>query len=290
MQAADASTAPVAGTLYVVATPIGNLGDMTHRALEVLGAVDGILAEDTRHSAGLLQHYGIATPVRSYHEHSDEGLAGQLLERLASGESLALISDAGTPLIADPGYKLVSQARARAIPVVPIPGSCALVAALSVAGLPTDRFRFEGFLPAKAQARRKRLEQLQGESATLVFYESPHRIEEALEALAQVLGSERRAVLARELTKRFESVLDGDLADLYERVQTDRNQRRGELVIIVAGCESEQSLDEREADRVLRILLEALPASQAAALAAQITGQRKKALYQRALGLKPPAN
>ena len=277
----------VAGTLYVVATPIGNLGDITQRAVDTLSAVDGILAEDTRHSAVLLNHYRIDTPLRSYHEHSDASVAGALLDRLAGGESLALISDAGTPLIADPGYKLVNQARERGIPVVPIPGACAMVAALSVAGLPTDRFRFEGFLPAKAEARRKRLEGLQGESASLLFYESPHRIEAALQAMVETFGASRRAVIARELTKRFESLLDGTLDELLEQVRSDRNQRRGELVIVVAGSEAEDAGDQAESDRILRILLDALPASQAASLAAQITGQRKKALYQRALALKP---
>ncbi len=289
MHPEEASTAVVAGTLYVVATPIGNLGDITRRALDVLAGVDAIIAEDTRHSAVLLNHYGIRTPLRSYHEHSDSGVAEHLLDRLAGGESLALVSDAGTPLIADPGYKLVSQARIREIPVVPIPGACALVTALSVAGLPTDRFRFEGFLPARSEARRKRLEVLQLESASLLFYESPHRIEESLQAMLAVFGADRRAVLARELTKRFESLLDGNLRELLARVQSDRNQRRGELVIMIAGHEGGLQQDQAEADRVLRILLEALPVSQASALAAQITGQRKKELYQRALALKPAA-
>ena len=272
------------GVLYVVATPIGNRGDITQRALSVLGAVDKVLAEDTRHSGALLRSLGIATPLLSLHEHNEQLQVEPLLERLRGGADLALISDAGTPLISDPGYRIVRAARQAGIQVVPIPGPCALIAALSVAGLPTDRFVFEGFLPAKAAARRAHLLALAGETRTLVFYESSHRIEESLADLAECLGTEREAVVARELTKTFEQVQSGSLAELNLWLSEDANRQRGEFVLLIAGAvpAADTELD-AEAQRVLKLLLVELPVKRAAALAADITGARKNALYQFAL-------
>jgi 16S rRNA (cytidine1402-2'-O)-methyltransferase len=272
------------GVLYVVATPIGNRGDITQRALSVLGAVDKVLAEDTRHSGTLLRTLGIATPLLSLHEHNEQLQVEPLLERLRGGADLALISDAGTPLISDPGYRIVRAARQAGIQVVPIPGPCALIAAISVAGLPTDRFVFEGFLPAKAAARRAHLLTLAGETRTLVFYESSHRIEESLADLAECLGTEREAVVARELTKTFEQVQSGSLAELKLWLSEDANRQRGEFVLLIAGAApaADTELD-AEAQRVLKLLLIELPVKRAAALAAEITGARKNALYQYAL-------
>jgi 16S rRNA (cytidine1402-2'-O)-methyltransferase len=267
-----------AGTLYVVATPIGNLGDMTPRAVEVLKGVGHIAAEDTRHSGTLLRHFGINTPMIALHEHNERQRSEMLLERLTAGEDLALISDAGTPLISDPGYHLVRQTRAAGVKIVPIPGVSALIAALSVSGLPTDRFCFEGFLPARGGARTARLEQLKREPRTLAFYEAPHRIEETLLDAVAVLGSEREAVLARELTKTWETLLAMPLGQLLERVKSDSDQQRGEIVLLIAGAEIGDEA-EVEAQRVAQLLAEELPVKQAAALAAKITGARKNALY-----------
>jgi 16S rRNA (cytidine1402-2'-O)-methyltransferase len=271
------------GTLFIVATPIGNLEDLSPRARRVLGEVDRIAAEDTRHSRRLLDHFGIATPMLALHEHNEPVASAGLIARLLQGESIALISDAGTPLISDPGYVLVREARQAGIPVVPVPGPSALVTALSACGLPTDRFVYAGFLPSKRAARRKQLEQLAAEPRTLVFYEAPHRIEDTLADLRELFGDSREAVLARELTKRFETFLTGDLATLAGQLQADEDQRRGEFVIIVHGA-PEATVDHHETDRVLRILLEELPLKQAARLAAAIRGERKNELYQRALG------
>ncbi|HEY0720352.1 MAG TPA: 16S rRNA (cytidine(1402)-2'-O)-methyltransferase [Gammaproteobacteria bacterium] len=267
-----------AGTLYVVATPIGNLGDMTPRAVEVLRAAGHIAAEDTRHSAGLLHHFGIATPMIALHEHNERQRAQMLLERLLAGEDIALISDAGTPLISDPGYHLVRQTRAAGVKVVPVPGTSALIAALSVSGLPTDRFCFEGFLPAKSGARTARLELLRRETRTLAFYEAPHRIEETLADAVAVFGAAREAVMARELTKTWETLLAMPLGMLLERVKSDPDQRRGEIVLLIAGAELADETEE-EARRVALLLAEELPVKQAASLAAKITGARKNALY-----------
>lgn len=267
-----------AGTLYVVATPIGNLGDMTPRAVDVLKAVGHIAAEDTRHSGTLLRHFGINTPMIALHDHNERQRAALLIERLQAGEDLALISDAGTPLISDPGYHLVRQTRAAGVKIVPIPGTSALIAALSVSGLPTDRFCFEGFLPAKSGARTARLEQLKREPRTLAFYEAPHRIEDMLQDAVAVLGSEREAVLARELTKTWETLLAMPLGELLARVKSDSDQQRGEIVLLIAGAEAGDEAEE-EAQRVALLLAEELPVKQAAALAAKITGARKNALY-----------
>lgn len=276
---------PAPGTLYVVATPIGNLDDISARALKVLAEVALIAAEDTRHSARLMQHFGIATPLQACHEHNERDQGGRFLARLQAGEDVALISDAGTPLISDPGYHLVRQARAAGVSVVPVPGACALVAALSAAGLPSDRFIFEGFLPAKAVGRRARLELLKEEPRTLIFYEAPHRILECLEDMRAVFGAERPALLARELTKAFETLKGLPLAELCSWVAADSNQQRGECVVLVAGwqaAEADAPVD-AEAVRVLDLLLKEMPLKRAAALASEITGVRKNLLYQLAL-------
>lgn len=275
----------IPGALYVVATPIGNLGDFSARAIEVLGAVARIAAEDTRHSAPLLQRHGIATPMISLHEHNERSRVEQLIEELQSGAALALISDAGTPLISDPGFHLVRAARSTGIRVIPVPGACALIAALSAAGLPTDRFVFEGFLPAKTTARRVRLEALRAEIRTLAFYEASHRIVEMLEDLVAVMGDERPAVVARELTKTFETVRGGTLAELLVFVRSDANQQKGEFVVLVQGADPPVQ-DKADTERVLNILLAELPVKQAAALAERITGMKKNELYKLALTLK----
>ncbi|MBA1202468.1 16S rRNA (cytidine(1402)-2'-O)-methyltransferase [Pseudomonas capeferrum] len=273
------------GTLYVVATPIGNLDDMSARALKVLGSVALIAAEDTRHTVRLLQHFGIDTPLAACHDHNERDEGGRFLARLQAGDDVALVSDAGTPLISDPGYHLVRQVRAAGIAVVPVPGPCALIAALSAAGLPSDRFIFEGFLPAKAVGRRARLEQVKEEPRTLIFYEAPHRILECLEDMEAVFGAQRPALLAREITKTFETLKGLPLAELRAFVAGDGNQQRGECVVLVAGWsapEDDQAISD-EALRVLDLLLAEMPLKRAAALAAQITGVRKNLLYQAAL-------
>lgn len=278
------------GSLYVVATPIGNLDDMSVRALKVLREVALIAAEDTRHSLRLMQHFGITTPLAACHEHNERDEGSRFIARLLAGDNIALISDAGTPLISDPGYHLVRQARAAGIPVVPVPGACALIAALSAAGLPSDRFIFEGFLPAKAVGRRARLEVLKEEPRTLIFYEAPHRILECLQDLEAVFGPERPALLARELTKTFETLKGLPLAELRAFVEGDSNQQRGECVVLVAGWSEPEGEDVigAEARRVLDLLLEEMPLKRAAALAAQITGVRKNLLYQVALEKQKP--
>lgn len=272
-----ASRAP--GTLHVVATPIGNLGDLTARALETFRTVDAICAEDTRHTRQLLAHFGLERPLIALHEHNEEAQAAHLVERLRAGESLALVSDAGTPLVSDPGFRLVRAARAAGLRVSPVPGACAAITALSVAGMPSDRFVFEGFLPAKASARRERLARLAGEVRTLIFYESAHRIEESLADLAGAFGEQRRAAIARELTKLFETVLDGSLRDLRERVAADPNQRKGEFVVIVEGAGEDADAAVAEGKRLYAKLSEYLKPSQAAKLAAELSGAPRKALY-----------
>ncbi len=274
-----------AGTLFVVATPIGNLDDLSARALKVLGDVALIAAEDTRHSARLMQHFGIGTPLAACHEHNERDEGNRFIERLLAGDDVALISDAGTPLISDPGYHLVRQARAAGVRVVPVPGACALIAALSAAGLPSDRFVFEGFLPAKTVGRRARLELVREEPRTLIFYEAPHRILECLQDMREVFGGERQALLARELTKTFETLQGMPLEQLCDWVAADANQQRGECVVLVAGWQApeDEAAVSVEALRVLDLLLAEMPLKRAAALAAQITGVRKNLLYQAAL-------
>ena len=275
------------GSLYIVATPIGNMGDMTERAQQVLASVDVIAVEDTRRSGQLLRNFDISTPMIAVHEHNERQICESLLRRIHEGESIALISDAGTPLLSDPGYYLVTQSHVQNIPVIPIPGVSALITALSVAGLPTDHFVFEGFLPSKSAARQQRLEKLKEDSRTLVFYEAPHRIVEMLKDLQQVFGSQRQVVLARELTKTFETVHGDKLEQLIPWVEADENQRKGEFVVLVHGAEPRDSTKiDPEAERILLILLEELPVKQAAALAAKVTGLKKNTLYQHALELK----
>lgn len=268
-----------AGALYVVATPIGNLGDLTTRAREVLGAVDAICAEDTRHTRQLLGALGIERPLLALHEHNEAEMAWKLVERLKAGDRLALVSDAGTPLVSDPGYRLVREVRAAGLKVVPVPGACAAIAALSVAGIPSDRFCFEGFLPAKSSARRERLAALSREPRTLVFYESSHRIEESLADLVAMFGPDREAVLARELTKLFETVLGDTLGGIAEQVAADEKQRKGEFVLIVRGCEDDGEARLLEGQRLYAKLAEHLKPSLAAKLAADISGAPRKALY-----------
>lgn len=273
------------GTLYVVATPIGNLDDMSRRAVETLQSVQLIAAEDTRQSGKLCARYAIATPMVSYHEHNELQQTSMLLERLRAGDDVAVVSDAGTPLINDPGFRLVAAARDESLAVVPIPGPCAAVAALSAAGLASHRFYFEGFLPARAGARKARLEKLGARPETLIFYESVHRLQDSLGDMCEVLGGERRAVLARELTKLHETIRRDALQELAQWVASDPQQRKGEHVILVEGAaESEDG----EGERVLEILCEQLPVSQAAELAAKITGAARNRLYRLALQKKEP--
>ncbi|MBP7177875.1 MAG: 16S rRNA (cytidine(1402)-2'-O)-methyltransferase [Moraxellaceae bacterium] len=275
------------GVLYVVATPIGNLEDWSPRAVSTLKAVSVVAAEDTRHSGRLLQHFNISTRLMAVHDHNEAGRVEGLLAKLEAGDDIALISDAGTPLISDPGYRLVAAAQAAGLRVVPIPGACAAIAALSAAGLPSDRFIFEGFLPARSSARRDRLQQLASEPRTLMFYEAPHRIVECLDDMVAVIGGERRVVLARELTKTFETVRQYSLTEMLAWVKADPDQQRGEIVLVLEGMpDMAVEQDWTEADRILGILLAELPVKQAAALAASITGHKKNALYERALILK----
>ncbi|WP_188985471.1 16S rRNA (cytidine(1402)-2'-O)-methyltransferase [Pseudomonas matsuisoli] len=273
------------GCLYVVATPIGNLEDVTARALRILREVSVIAAEDTRHSSRLMQHFGIQTPLLACHEHNEREQGSRFIARLLEGQDVALISDAGTPLISDPGFHLVRQARAAGITVVPVPGACALIAALSAAGLPSDRFAFEGFLPAKEAARKARLALIKEEVRTLIFYEAPHRVLATVADLANVFGGDRAAVLARELTKSFETLKSLPLSELRAWIENDTNQQRGECVLLVGGWVAPVGEDavDGNAERVLDILLAELPVKQAAVLAAEITGVRKNLLYQRAL-------
>ncbi|GLS26387.1 16S rRNA (cytidine(1402)-2'-O)-methyltransferase [Marinibactrum halimedae] len=275
------------GVLYIVATPIGNLADMVPRAIEILQAADLIAAEDTRHSRRLLDHFNITTAMQAYHDFSDGQATERLLTKVKDGQKVALISDAGTPLISDPGFRLVQSAREQGIQVVPVPGACALIAALCASGLPTNRFRFEGFLPAKPGTRANRLETLAGVTETLVFYEAPHRIEATLGDIATVFGQDRRVVLARELTKTFETFLDGTAESILKSIENDPNQRRGEMVLMVAGAEprADQTLDD-DTIRLMAILTESLPVKQAAQLAAEYTGLKKKTLYQWAIDQK----
>jgi len=273
------------GTLYVVATPIGHLGDVTARARDVLASVAVVAAEDTRHSGRLLQALGLSRPMLSLHEHNERERAAVVIARLQAGEDVALVSDAGTPLVSDPGYGLVRAAIESGLRVVPVPGPCAAIAALSVAGLPTDRFCFEGFLPARSAARRARLGELAGETRTLVFYESPQRLRATLEEAAAAFGADRRAAVARELTKLHETFYHGDLGSLAHRAADDADLARGEIVLLVAGAESRARGEGVDLDRTLRVLLRHMPASRAAALAAELLDARRNDCYRRALEL-----
>jgi 16S rRNA (cytidine1402-2'-O)-methyltransferase len=273
-------TASQPACLWVVATPIGHRDDLSARAIETLRAVAVIAAEDTRHSRPLLLHHNVDTPLVALHEHNEREVVDAIVRRLQGGESVALISDAGTPLISDPGFRLVRAARAAGIRCIPVPGACAAIAALSVAGLPSDRFVFEGFLPSKAAARRARLQELAGEARTLIFYESSHRVAESLADMRDVFGAGREAVLARELTKMFETVLGEPLAELAAHVAADPDQQRGEHVIVVAGRGEEADAKLAEGRRIFAILREELPPAKAAKLAAAISGAARRLLYQ----------
>jgi len=277
------------GTLYVVATPIGNLRDLSPRAIDILGSVSLIAAEDTRHTGQLLQLFGIDTRLTPLHEHNESGKVDSLIAALSRGESVAIVSDAGTPLISDPGFSLIAAARSNGVPVVAVPGACAAIAALSVAGLPTDRFAFEGFLPAKSTARRAQLESLVAESRTLIFYEAPHRIVEALQDMAAMLGNERAAAVSRELTKRFETTYYGTLVELAQKAANDADMARGEIVIVVEGASMQQATLDLDAQKILRLLAEELSPAQAAKLTAKITGAKRSELYELATSLARPA-
>jgi len=281
---------PRPGTLFLVATPIGNLGDLSPRAQQVLRDADLLLAEDTRHTQQLLNACGISRApgtLESLHEHNERERVPKIVERLQAGVSVALASDAGTPLVSDPGAALVAAAAAAGVEVVAVPGPCAAVAALTLAALPAGRFAFEGFLPPKPAARRRVLRELAGEHRTLVFYEAPHRLHETLTDLVEAFGPTRQAAVAREITKRYESVYRGTLEELAGLAAADPDMSRGELVLVIAGAEAPTAADDAEALRVLRALLGELPASQAARLAAQLTGRARKDLYTLALRERP---
>lgn len=275
------------GTLYIVPTPIGNLGDITHRAVEVLSTVDLVACEDTRHSVPLLKHFGITTQVVSLHTHNEKIKSEYLLERLDAGDDIAIISDAGTPLIHDPGFDLVVLARQHAIPVVPLPGPCALITALSASGLASERFCFEGFLPSKSAARKKVLNDLAHETRTCIFYETPHRILSSLRDMSEVFGMARQAVVARELTKMFEDIFSGSFEELIEMVEADPNKQKGEFVVLIKGhCKKAINDVSVNDETVLKPLLSELPLKQAVSLAVKITGHQKNHLYDLALTLK----
>ncbi len=271
------------GVLYVVATPIGNLADIGRRALQVLAEVDLIAAEDTRQTAVLLREYGIDTQLTAYHEHNEAREAPRLADQVAAGRRLALVSDAGTPLVSDPGYRLVHEMRSRGLRVVPVPGPAALITALSASGLPSDRFLFAGFPPRTGEKRRAWLGGLAGEPGTLIFYESSHRVEATLADLCEAFGVGRQVVLARELTKLHETFLQGTACELAERLAADPMQRKGEHVLLVQGAVQGEAVPDTEMERLLRVLLEELPVKQAAGLAARITGEKKNRLYKLAL-------
>jgi len=267
--------------LYIVPTPIGNLADITQRALETLKQVALIAAEDTRHSRKLLAYYEIETPLCAYHDHVSEQVTEQLLLRMMNGEAVALISDAGTPLVSDPGFRLVRAAQSKSIPVIPLPGPCAAITALSGAGLPTDRFFFEGFLPAKSQPRRKRLESLRYQAGTLIFYEAPHRIRATLIDALEIMGPEREAVLARELSKTFETLKRDSLSSLLAWVDADVNQQRGEQVLLIGPSKDQQDTELLERDRKLLFRLgEELPPRKAASIVSDLTGIKARVLYE----------
>lgn len=276
--------------LYVVATPIGNLGDLSPRARAVLASVDFILCEDTRHTRVLLEHCGVATPLEALHQHNERARAAAVMTRLRDGPACcALVSDAGTPLISDPGYVLVAAAVAADIPLVTVPGPCAVVAALAVSGLPTDRFVFEGFLPSAAAARARRLAALAGEARTLVFYEAPHRLLAMLEALREALGPSRPAMVARELTKRFETHYRGTLEELLPRLARDEHATRGECVVVVGGAPA-AAAEDAALDRTLALLLAETDRKTALRLAMALTGQPRNLLYRRLLALEAAAH
>lgn len=270
-------------TLYIVPTPIGNLADISQRALNILSQVDIIAAEDTRHTGLLLQHYMISAKLLSFHDHNEQQKCNELIKLLQSGKSIALVSDAGTPLINDPGYHLVNRCREQQIQVVPLPGACAAITALSAAGLPSDRFCYEGFLPAKTKARCDILQALSQETRTLIFYESTHRIIDSLHDMVKIWGSERYIVLARELTKTWETIYGAPVANLLDWIKQDENRRKGEIVLIVEGYKPQLNEIPLEAIRTLSLLQHELPLKKAAQLAAEIHNVKKNALYRYAI-------
>lgn len=279
MSETNSCTVDVA-TLYIVPTPIGNLADITQRALDVLANVDLIAAEDTRHTSRLLTHFSISTRTFALHDHNEQQKADYLIEKLQAGTSIALVSDAGTPLISDPGYHLVNRCRQAGVKVVPLPGPCAVVTALSGAGLPSDRFSFEGFLPPKSKGRRDRFQDLADDERTMIFYESPHRIMDSLADMLAVLGPDRQVVVARELTKTFETIHGAPLGGLIDWLGEDSNRTRGEMVLLVAGHRAQKDELPAEALRTVTLLTKELPLKKAAALAAEIHGVKKNALYK----------
>lgn len=278
----DSKTLPAESpTLYIVPTPIGNLGDITQRAIEVLSSVDVIAAEDTRHTGRLLAHFNIQTKTFALHDHNEQQKAQVLVDKLLSGQSIALVSDAGTPLISDPGYHLVNQCRQAGVRVVPLPGACAVITALSASGLPSDRFSFEGFLPPKSKGRKDKFLEIAKAERTCIFYESPHRISESLQDMLAILGPDRNVVLARELTKTFETIQGLPLGELINWINEDENRKRGEMVLLIHGYR--ESVDDSLPDEALRslaILTKELPLKKAAALAAEIYNLKKNALYK----------
>ena len=275
------------GELYLVATPIGDMTDITPRALGILSTVDIVAVEDKRRSSRLFSHFGIKTPMISYHDHSEEKQVKKIIDELLCGKSVALISDAGTPLISDPGYKLVNAAKDKSIKVSPVPGPCALIAAISASGLPSDRFIFEGFLPPKSIARITKIQNISADSRTIIFYEAPHRILETLIDMIKVIGPSRKIVLARELTKTYETFISGTLESVLEIIEKDLNQQKGEIVIVLAGADSsEEKIETQDSKRILSVLLEELPLKQAVSLGSKITGIQKNIFYKLALDLK----
>ena len=275
------------GELYLVATPIGNMKDMGPRAVDTLNEVDLVAAEDKRRSSRLFSYFNIKTPMISYHDHNEDKQIQKIIDLLLCGKSVALVSDAGTPLISDPGYRLVRTAKNIGLKVSTIPGPCALIAAISASGLPSDRFIFEGFLPAKSSARIAKIQSISSELRTIIFYEAPHRVLETLEDMLVVINPLRQIFLARELTKTYETFLSGTLIEVLELVRADINQQKGEIVLVLSGSDpSEENPDTNESDRMLSILLEELPLKQAASLVAKITGGQKNIFYKLALSLK----
>lgn len=271
--------------LFVVATPIGHLDDMTFRSIEVLKSVSIIAAEDTRQSAQLLKHYNISTPLTACHDHNESNKIDILVEQLKKGADIALVSDAGTPLISDPGFKLVRAAQENGIRVIPVPGACAAIAALSAVGLPSDRFSFEGFLSSKQSQRLIQLEKLKHETQTMIIYEAPHRILDSVKDMAQVFGADRPVGFAREITKTFETIKKMTLGDLITFIENDHHQQKGEIVLVVGGAPQEKDMEQEKLDKLLNRLLEDLSVKAASQLAADLTGIKKKVAYQRALEL-----
>ena len=275
------------GELYLVATPIGDMTDIAPRALGILSTVDIVAVEDKRRSSRLFSHFGIKTPMISYHDHSEEKQVKKIIDELLCGKSVALISDAGTPLIADPGYKLVNAAKDKSIKVSPVHGPCALIAAISASGLPSDRFIFEGFLPSKSIPRITKIQNISADSRTIIFYEAPHRILKTLIDMIKVIGPSRKIVLARELTKTYETFISGTLESVLQVIEKDLNQQKGEIVIVLAGADSsDKKIETQDSKQILSVLLEELPLKQAVSLGSKITGIQKNIFYKLALDLK----